>query len=211
MSVTKESWSSFEPDVAKVYLNGYGHPSDRSKHLVASVLKELFGKREFRIADFGCGNGHLYGFFRDCGLNLHYTGFDFSTSLLQAARELFPDDERAIFLDRDIQDPEADLGQADIVLYSHVLETLESPGASLAAARRMAPRIMVRFFDPPTERLDSSEIRRLSTGNNNTNVPYLRRSFSTGYYLLLLDGVRCKSVDVHQVEGDRDQVHLLNF
>lgn len=211
MSVVKESWSSFDSSIAKIYLDGFGHPSDRSKHLMASVLIEIFGDIEFHLADFGCGNGHLYHFLRERGLNLRYTGYDFSTSLLQAARERYADDEKAIFLERDIQDPTADLGNADIVLYSHVLETLEAPGASLAAARKMAPRIMVRFFQPPADRFDLVEIRMLDVGNGEAEVPYLRRSFSIDHYNLLLSRTGCTSVDVHQVEGDVDQVHILNF
>ncbi|MBY5554646.1 class I SAM-dependent methyltransferase [Rhizobium leguminosarum] len=211
MSVAKESWSSFDSSIAKIYLDGFGHPSDRSKHLMASVLIELFGDSEFHLADFGCGNGHLYRFFRERGLNLRYTGYDFSTSLLQAARERYADDDKAVFLERDIQDPAADLGNADIVLYSHVLETLEAPGASLAAARNMAPRIMIRFFQPPADRFDLVELRMLDVGNGEPKVPYLRRSFSIHHYNLLLREIACTSVDVHQVESDVDQVHILNF
>src|SRR5581483_9926923 len=88
-SLLKKSWSSFAPEIAKVYLDGYGHPSGRSKQLVVSLLKERFGDREFGLADFGCGNGHLCSFFRQSGLSCNYYGYDFSTSLLDAARERF--------------------------------------------------------------------------------------------------------------------------
>jgi SAM-dependent methyltransferase len=211
MSVSRESWSAFEPDIAKIYLDGFGHPSDRSKQLMASVLREIYGGREFHLADFGCGNGHLYGFFRSQGLNLRYTGLDFSTSLMQAARERYPDDDRVVFRECDIQDANADLGSADIVLYSHVIEMLESPGASLAAARRMAPTIMIRFFDPPAERYDRDEVRKMQVGEGDLAVPYLRRSMSLDYYNLLLTKIGCRTVDIHQVDGDKDEVHILQF
>ena len=210
-SITKESWSDFDAQTAKIYLDGYGHPSERSKILMSSVLTEIYGDKEFRLADFGCGNGHLYGFFRGRGLSLQYAGYDFSTSLLQAAREKYPGDDSVTFHEADIQDSEIATPAADIVIFSHVLEMLESPGASLAAARRIAPRIIIRFFDPPTERFDKVEIRRLDTGRGEPTAPYLRRSISSAYYDLLLNAVGCVSVDMHRVEGDKDEVHVLNF
>ena len=106
MSILKNSWSSFVPEVAKVYLDGYGHPSERSKVLVTSLLKEQFGEKEFRLADFGCGNGHLANFFKQAGLACEYYGYDFSTTLLDAARERFSDDPKSHFLEADIEDPE---------------------------------------------------------------------------------------------------------
>jgi len=210
-SLVKNSWSAFDAETAKVYLDGYGHPSERSKVLMASVLTELFGTQQFHLADFGCGNGHLYGFFRQRGLNLRYTGYDFSTSLLQAATEKYPDDDRAVFQEADIQDPEMSGATADIALFSHVLEMLECPGGALAAARRLAPRIMIRFFEPPAPRHDLVELRHMDVGPNEPKVPYLRRSFDSDFYDLLLIKAGCRSVDVHQVDGDKDQVHILNF
>jgi hypothetical protein len=210
-SVAKDSWSAFSPDVAKVYLDGYGSPSEASKLLMGSVLGELFGKNTFRLADFGCGNGHLYGFFRGQGLNLHYTGYDFSTSLLDAARERYAGDPNAIFVEDDIQNPDFVAPPADIVLFSHVIEMLESPERALAASSKMAPRAMIRFFEPPADRYDTVELRRLDVGQGTPTVPYLRRSMSNDYYNLLLTKLGCVSVDIHTVEGDKDQIHILKF
>ena len=210
-SLAKDSWSAFDAQTAKIYLDGYGHPSERSKILMASVLAEQFGKEQFHLADFGCGNGHLYGFFAMRGLNLRYTGYDFSTSLLEAAHEKYPGDDRVAFKDADIQDPDMEGAPADIVLFSHVLETLECPGGALAAARRLAPRIMIRFFEPPVQRHDLVSLRHMEVGPNEPKVPYLRRSFDTDFYDLLLIKAGCRSIDVHQVEGDKDQIHILNF
>ncbi len=211
MSIVKASWSSFDDNIAKIYLNGWGHPSERSKHLMASVLLELYGDRPFHLADFGGGNGHLYGFFRERGLNLRYTGFDFSPILLQAGRERFSGDDAAQFRECDIQEPDENLGVADIVLYSHVLEMLESPGASLALARKMAPRIMIRFFEPPAERHDLVQIRMLDVGRGEATMPYLRRSMSMDFYQLMLSKLGGSSVDIHRVGDDKDEVHVIGF
>ena len=209
-SLLKRSWSSFAPEIAKVYLDGYGHPSERSKHLVASLLRERFGNGKFRLADFGCGNGHLCHFFRQAGLSCTYYGYDFSTSLLDAARERFARDANAHFLEADIEDPELSVAPCDVTLFSHVLEMLQSPQKSLMAARRTSPLVMIRFFEPPTGRYDVTDLLQLNTGGPATG-PYLRRTMSEGYYNLLLHEVGCSSVDIHQVEGDKDQVHMLRF
>jgi hypothetical protein len=209
-SLLKTSWSSFVPEIAKVYLDGYGHPSERSKQLVASLLKDMFGGREFRLADFGCGNGHLCNFFRQSGLSCIYYGYDFSTSLLDAARERFVADTRAQFLEADIEDPELSVAPCDVTLFSHVLEMLQSPQKSLIAARKTSPLVLIRFFEPPTGRYDVTELLQLNTGGSATG-PYLRRTMSEGYYNLLLHEVGCSSVDIHQVDGDKDQIHLLRF
>jgi SAM-dependent methyltransferase len=209
-SLLKRSWSSFVPEIAKVYLDGYGHPSERSKQLVASLLKDRFGEKEFSLADFGCGNGHLCNFFRQSGLSCNYFGYDFSTSLLDAARERFAGDGKAHFLEADIEDPELSIVPCDVTLFSHVLEMLQSPQKSLLAARNTSPLVMIRFFEPPTGRYDITELLQLKTGGPATG-PYLRRTMSEGYYNLLLHEVGCTSVDIHQVDGDKDQVHLLSF
>jgi SAM-dependent methyltransferase len=210
MSLLKSSWSSFTNDVAKIYLNGFGHPSPRSKILMASVFKELFGGRSFSISDFGCGNGHLAGFFREQGLDIDYRGYDFSTSLLDAAREDFAGDPRIGFFEADIEDPDLDIARSDVVLYSHVLEMLQSPQKSLLAAKRNASLVMVRFFEPPIGEFDVTQLLQMNIGSD-TTVPYLRRTMSAAYYNLILNEVGCTSVTVHQVDGDKDQIHLLRF
>lgn len=210
MSLLKDSWSSFSHEIAKIYLNGYGYPSERSKALVAALLQKLFGSAKFRLADFGCGNGHVCDYLMQRGLSCTYFGYDFSTGLLAAARERHAGRPDVHFIEADIQDSDLEIRSADVVLYSHVLEMLESPGRSLLAARRAAPLIMIRFFEPPVGEHDVVELRRMDVGRDSA-VPYLRRTMSADYYNLLLHRIGCRSVDVHQVDGDKDQVHLLRF
>ena len=57
---------------------------------------------------------------------------------------------------------------------------------------------------------DSAEVRQLDNGGAVT-APYIRRTMSESYYNLLLHETGCISVDVHQVDGDKDQIHLLRF
>jgi ubiquinone/menaquinone biosynthesis C-methylase UbiE len=210
MNVLKTSWSAFPPDIAKIYLNGFGHPSLRSKTLMASVLREIFGASSFEIADFGCGNGHLASYFQEQGLNAGYFGYDISTTLLDAARECYASNPNCHFAEIDVEDPELKIAPCDIVLFSHVLEMLQSPQRALLAARRSAPLVMIRFFEPPDGEIDVAQLLQMNVGGPAT-VPYIRRTMSADYYNMILHNVGCRSVAVHQVEGDKDQVHLLRF
>jgi SAM-dependent methyltransferase len=210
MTLLRDSWSAFPRDVARIYLDGYGHPSERSKLLMATLLAEIFGTKPFRLADFGCGNAHLYAFFTGRGLHCEYYGYDFSSSLIAAARERYAGDPRVHLQESDIEDAAVAREPCDVVLFSHVLEALASPQRSLVAARRTAPLIMVRFFEPPDGEDDIAEVRQLDTGRE-AAAPYLRRTMSRDYYNLLLFKIGCTSVDAHQVEGDKDQVHVLRF
>ena len=211
MSVLKESWSAFSPEIAKIYLDGFGYPSSLSKTLVASLLREMFADRRFRIADFGCGNGHMCRHFRERGLDCEYFGYEFSASLLAAARERFAEDPNAHFIEADIGDHELIVEPCDVVLFSHVIEMLPSPERSLIAAKRTAPIIMIRFFEPPVAEYDLTELRQMNVSSDQRMVPYLRRTMSRDYYNLVLNKIGCRSVEVHQVDGDKDQVHLLRF
>jgi SAM-dependent methyltransferase len=210
MSLLKQSWSSFSREIAKIYLNGYGHPSERSKALTASVLRELFADRPFRLADFGCGNGQIFECLQSQGLSCAYSGYDFSTPLVGAGRERHAGTERVQFIEADIEDINTNVAESDVVLYSHVLEMLQSPERSLLLARKAAPLIMIRFFEPPVADHDMTEVRQLDTGGDR-QVPYLRRTMSREYYNLLLNKIGCRSVEIHQVQGDKDQVHVLRL
>lgn len=210
MNFLKSSWSAFAPERAKIYLDGFGHPSERSKTLAATLLNQMFGGAPFKLADFGCGNGHLHAFFKQAGLAAEYFGYDFSDSLLDAARARYSSDASAHFSEADIEDAASIAERCDVVLFSHVLEMLESPQKALLCARTVAPVVMIRFFEPPEGECDITELRSLDVGTGES-VPYLRRTISRDYYNLILSKAGCTSVEVHQVEGDKDQVHVLRF
>jgi SAM-dependent methyltransferase len=42
------------------------------------------------ILDFGCGKGDFYGFLKDNGINVSYTGVDFNPNLIAAAGNKYP-------------------------------------------------------------------------------------------------------------------------
>jgi ubiquinone/menaquinone biosynthesis C-methylase UbiE len=206
----ERSWSAISPEIAAKYLKGYGAPSLASRQLLTDVLTEIGGGKSLRLLDLGCGNGQLYEFFHASGLPCRYTGVDFSDSLLAAARAAVGSDPNACFVRANIETLEGVVGDFDVAVYSHVVEMLSSPEASLTNARRLAGRIAIRFFEPPDFDTDLVELRELDVGDGRVE-PYLRRKMSRDYYRMILAKIGCSRVDIYQEFGDKDQVHVLQF
>jgi SAM-dependent methyltransferase len=212
LSILRDSWAAMTPERAGEYLKTYGAPSERSKELLLELLTERAARAQgpLRLLDLGCGNAHLYEYFRDGGLDCNYTGVDFSEPLLAAARAAVGDDPRAHFVRSDVDTLEEVDGTFDIAIYSHVIEMLSSPESSLLAAKKVALSIAIRFFEPPEADVDTVELREMEIGDG-TSVPYLRRTMSRDYYRLILSKLGCKRVDVYQDETAKDQIHLLHY
>jgi SAM-dependent methyltransferase len=206
----ERSWGSMTGKRAAEYLRTYGAPSEGSKRLTAEVLAERFGDQPFSLLDVGCGNAHLCGYLRGAGLDVRDTGVEFSDPLLQAARNELAGDANASLVKADANTLEGVEGQWDIALYSHVVEILGSPEASLLAASSIAGAIVIRFFQPPEAEFDLVELREMEIGDG-VNVPYLRRTMSRDYYRLILTRLGCRSVDVYRDETSIDQVHVLRY
>lgn len=72
--------------------------------------------RPLRVLDFGCGFGDLYGYARERGVALDYTGLDINADLIDVARQRYP---QARFMCRDaFEEPLTE--QFDVVLSSGV-------------------------------------------------------------------------------------------
>jgi ubiquinone/menaquinone biosynthesis C-methylase UbiE len=148
----------------------------------------------------------LLEFFKEKGLACEYTGVDFSDALLAVARCQNPE---ATFIQGDVNHLSTFVsGPFDFVLYSHVIEMLESPELSLHEARKTTNRVVIRFFEPPEFDVDTVELREMDLGLG--KVPYLRRKMSRSYYQLILANAGCKRVDVYR-DVCKDQVHVLYF
>lgn len=206
MSRSRESWDSFSPEIAAAYLKTFGHPASGSKQILLDVILSLSDRAKPSILDLGCGNGQLLEFFKENGLACDYTGIDFSDALLAVARRQNPE---STFIQGDVnQLPSLVAGRFDFVIYSHVIEILESPELSLLEAKKVTDRILIRFFEPPEFDVDTVELREMDLGLG--KVPYLRRKMSRSYYQLILANVGCKRVDVYR-DVSKDQVHVLYF
>jgi SAM-dependent methyltransferase len=206
----QRSWGAMTPGRAVEYLRTHGAPSAGSRVLTAEVIEELAGRKPVRLLDMGCGNGQMLELFREREMDCDYTGVDFSEPLLEAARARFASDGRAQFVAADVNDPEGLEPGQDVVLYSHVIEILASPEASLRRARDLASHTVIRFFEPPDHDVDVVELREMEIGDG-TTVPYVRRKIARDSYRLMLARLGVVSVDVYRDESSTDQVHVLRY
>jgi ubiquinone/menaquinone biosynthesis C-methylase UbiE len=206
MNKSSESWSAFSSEIATSYLKTFGHPSPGSKQILIDVMRNGTKKAVPSVLDLGCGNGQLYEFFKSQGWQCEYTGVDFSFALLEVARRNSPE---ANFLQGDVNQLSNFIRRKfDFVIYSHVIEILESPEQSLNEAKKATDRVLIRFFEPPEFEVDTIELREMDLGLG--KVPYLRRKMSRSYYRLILANAGCKRVDVYR-DVSKDQVHALYF
>lgn len=207
MSILKNSWGAFSKKAAEKYLDGFGNGSENSIKIVSEIIKE-FGEN-IKIVDFGCGNGQLIKKIINLGVSAHITGVDFSESLLNAALESLPDSN---FINDDVIKLSKVTTNYKIGIYSHVIETLESPMESLLNASKICEIIIIRFFEPPNFELDSAEIKEMIVDEEtNFKVPYIRRKISKNYYNLILNEIKCKKVEKYLDEYSKDEVHVLYF
>jgi ubiquinone/menaquinone biosynthesis C-methylase UbiE len=207
MSDLRDSWSAFSPEIALQYLKTYGHPAVSSKALLLDVLRhEVRVQGRPRVIDLGCGNGQLGEYFLEKGFDCEYTGVDFSDVLLDVGRRALP---HANFIKDDLNALAIGTTRFDVAIYSHVIELLSAPEDSLAAAKRIADKVIIRFYEPPEFDTDSVELRWMEVGSEK-RVPYLRRKMSRDYYSLILSRIGCKTVDVYR-DITKDQIHVLHF
>lgn len=206
MNKSRESWNAFSQEIAVSYLKTFGHPAPGSKQILLDVMRKGTKKASPSVLDLGCGNGQLYEYFKSQGWRCKYTGIDFSDALLDVARRESPE---ATFLQGDVNHlPHVISGEFDYIVYSHVIEMLESPERSLREAIKATDRVLIRFFEPPEFDIDTVELREMDLGRG--KVPYLRRKMSKSYYQLILANLGCKQVDIYR-DVSKDQVHVLHF
>jgi SAM-dependent methyltransferase len=204
------SWDFFSKESAANFLRTDGNPSLSSKKILTDILKDIAQHGSLSVIDLGCGNAQLYDYFKECGLNCNYTGVDSSVSLLEAAIASHEGDSNARFIQVDVDSLDGIGGKYDIAVYSHVIEMLASPEASLLQARKIAGKIIIRFFEPPEFEADKVELREMEVGEGR-KVPYIRRKMSKDFYRLILTKMGCVSVDIYRDKLFKDQVHVLNY
>ncbi|MBT0769429.1 methyltransferase domain-containing protein [Kineosporia sp. J2-2] len=155
-------------------------PFDRAfLTLFAELVREAGGTPGGRVADVGCGPGHVTRFLRDLGL--HAFGLDLSPAMLGRARETYPDLEfrEASVLDLGVTDQSLDgivaLFSFNTVPPEHLSVMLNGfrralrPGGLvlLAFSVRETPLGMTSWLDHevdlPLQRLVPDEVARALT------------------------------------------------
>ncbi len=206
MEIISKSWNSFSKEIANEYLKTFGAPSKSANQIIKDIFPKLIkNKKSPKILDLGCGNGHLYEFLNS-NQKIKYTGIDFSQPLIEAARNNY---KEANFIISDINNLPKDVkNDYDLIIFSHVIEMLESPEKSLFVAKTLSKIILIKFFEPPNSKYDLVELREMDLGMG--RVPYLRRKMSKKYYQLILSNIGCKKVEIYQ-DKSKDQIHVLYF
>ncbi len=205
--ILEESWNSFSESRAEAYLKTFGHPSKSSRELLIDILRKDTNGKKFSVLDIGCGNAQLYEYMKSSGLNVEYTGVDFSEKLLEAAKKNNPE---ATFIHDDVQTLDKINGQYDYVIYSHVIEMLASPEHSLMQASKLSKTILVRFFEPPVFEYDTVDLKMMETAEN-LKVPYLRRKMSHDYYDMILKKIGCQKLYIRKDNNSKDQIHIIHL
>lgn len=206
--ILRESWSSFSEEIANSYLKTFGHPSTSSKELLTTILTTLSDAKP-KIIDLGCGNGQLFGYFKEHEFNCEYLGVDFSKPLLAVAEKEYQTFAEASFLYADLNELDISDQHFDFAIYSHVLEILSSPERSLNTVKNLASTIVVRFFEPPEFDFDTAEVKQMNIGQG--DVYYLRRKMSKDYYRMILSKINAREVDVYKDPNSKDQIHIIRF
>jgi len=70
----------------------------RRNEILLNIAGDFSGKT---ILDFGCGKGDFYGFLKDRGISVNYSGIDVNENLIKLARSKFPEAE---FIATDIEE-----------------------------------------------------------------------------------------------------------
>jgi ubiquinone/menaquinone biosynthesis C-methylase UbiE len=206
-----ESWNEISPELSSEYLDGYGYPSTTSKVLLSEVIKREFGRAP-RVLDVGCGNGQLLKTLREACPDILYTGIDISHNLLEAARRAYAKTDGADWINCELSELTARGDRRyDCVVFSHVLEMLESPQRALVDASRLADVVVVRWFEPPDSDVDVVELRKMALDRRGVEVPYIRWTMARDYYQLCLRRIGALRVDVYRDESSVDQVHVIHL
>jgi ubiquinone/menaquinone biosynthesis C-methylase UbiE len=206
----QNSWNAFSPEIASKYLKSFGFPAKGSKIILMEILKKEFNTNRLSILDLGCGNAQIYEFFKQESISCHYTGVDFSDALLDAGRKANVKDANIRLIKDDVSVLSKLDGNYDVAIYSHVIEMMSSPEASLLRVSKLAKAIIIRFFEPPEFDVDTVELLEMDIGEGQ-KVPYLRRKMSRDYYRLILTKMNCKHVDIYRDTESKDQIHVLHY
>jgi ubiquinone/menaquinone biosynthesis C-methylase UbiE len=122
---------------------------------------------EARILDVGCGTGANLARLRRLGLRFgHYTGVDFSPSMLALARKRFGDPAGVTFRQGDATTLEDSGERYDVIVSTYLLDHLSEPAAFVNGVQRFLepdghlillfysqPRWFVRFWMSPIGRI----------------------------------------------------------
>ncbi|QDU08155.1 aminoacyl-tRNA hydrolase [Gimesia aquarii] len=86
----------------------------------ATLLSEI-PKETKRVLDLGCGDGHLMSLILSRCPNAIGVGLDFSTAMLEQARQRFGNSDRVMLVEHNMDDQLLDLGEFDCIVSSFAI------------------------------------------------------------------------------------------
>ena len=137
--------------------------SEASQHLRFDQLAKVWeGQAEISLIDYGCGYGALVPYLRNRGVAFRYAGFDISSTMVDAARQLHEGPDVAFFTES-ASLPAADYAVASGIFnvkldapedewLQYVLDTIED--LARVASKGFAFNILSRYSDPERRRPD---------------------------------------------------------
>lgn len=127
----RDAWLRHGHHPNALYWSGYP-----IQHGLFDILLGIGVEDGSRVLDFGCGFGDLYGYMRERGIKVDYTGIDLSPELIAAGRERHPE---AHFFEGDLFDLDPAAESFD---YAFVSGSLNEPmGDEGDYARRTIARL----------------------------------------------------------------------
>jgi SAM-dependent methyltransferase len=76
--------------------------SSRGQMLRYQSMLDVGDIRNSKILDFGCGKGDFYGFLKELGIQVEYSGFDINENLIRFSKQKYPEINFRVFdMDRD--------------------------------------------------------------------------------------------------------------
>jgi len=210
-SISRGSWKNFTNSMSQTEIDSFlvDHTS-REQAARKEVIRQIIAiskEQNVRVLELGCGNGERYDTIKKFGFPIEWTGIDIAPSLIDAARMKHPE---MSWLVGDCEFPTVVLGDSsagafDVALYCHVMEILASPAESLKSVRKIAKKVIVEFFEPPSSKTHRTEIRIFK----GTDLPYLRHQFNISTWELWCAEAGFNKIEIFRTFG-KYEVHVVS-
>ena len=186
------SWNMFDNNYAEEYLHYF--PKTLHNEAAKTIFNELPLDKNISVLDVGCGNGQLLPLLLNNSADFEYTGIDFSVPLLRKAKEVFDANKTKIknsseLIMGDVLDINNYKKIYDISIAVHLVELVSSPELLLNILSKTSRYIALIWYEYPRIEHSKFEIKPYVNSYNEEqqiNSPYLRSSYSSGYYNYML-------------------------
>lgn len=190
--IFNNSWNTFDDKYAEEYLHYF--PKTLHNKAAKIIFNELPLGENISVLDVGCGNGQLLPLLLRHSPNFEYTGIDFSVPLLEKAKKVFESNKEEIknsseLITGDVLDINNYKKIYDVSIAVHLVELVSSPELLLSILSKTSRYVAVIWYEYPRIEHSKFEIKPYVNSHNEKeqiSSPYLRSSYSSGYYNYML-------------------------